>query len=154
MIAGSEPQLASNPPATKDRFRCATRDGVPADIPGFLGRFLKPADRLASLSAAGAEFLIEQHQARAKPQQLLAVTIGYVSQPKFSDRAGYFVRAELPNCCKGPKSLILSAGTHFALVGSSLTGTCSPSVEQTTSIPRGRSRRSKRHGRTRGIARA
>jgi hypothetical protein len=82
-------------------------DGKSSQIPEFLGRFLRPLDQLALLSPANTEVLIRRQPPRARPQQFLFATIGYVSRPKASDGAGLFVRAELPNCSGKPKSLFL-----------------------------------------------
>lgn len=91
-----------------DSVRCTFRDGTTAEIPPFLGRFLTSHDALAFLSAANTEVLIRRQPPRARTQQFLFATIGYASKPKASDRGGFFVRAELPNCSGEPKSLFLA----------------------------------------------
>jgi hypothetical protein len=90
--------------------RCLFADGTASEIPVFLGRFLRYYDDLAVLSPANTEILIRRHPPRARPQQLLFATIGYVSRPKASDGGGFFVRAELPNCSGKPKTLFLADG--------------------------------------------
>jgi hypothetical protein len=90
-------------------FGCAFGDGTTAQIPAFLGRFLRPCDGLAFLSPANTEVLIRRQPPRARPQEFLFATIGYVAQPKASNSAGYLVRAELPKCSGKPESLFLSA---------------------------------------------
>jgi hypothetical protein len=92
-----------------DFVRCTFADGTSAEIPTFLGRFLTPHDALAFLSPASTEVLVERQPYRGRPQQFLFATIGYASQPKASDGAGYLVRADLPNCSGKPKSLFVSA---------------------------------------------
>src|SRR5215831_788008 len=90
-------------------FRCAFGDGTTVQIPAFLGRFLRPCDGLAFLSPANTEVLIRRQPPRARPQEFLFATIGYVAQPKASNSAGHLVRAELPKCSGKPESLFLSA---------------------------------------------
>ena len=89
--------------------RCVFHDGTSAGVPAFLGRFLRQHDGLAFLSPASPEFLIQRQRSRARPQQFLFATVGYVSRPKVGDSAGFFVRAELPNCSNRPTGLFLSA---------------------------------------------
>lgn len=102
-------RLVSQVSAGDPCFRCAFADGTNADVPAFLGRFLAQHDGLTFLSAANTEILAQRQAQRARPQQFLFATIGYVGQPKASSNAGFFVRAELPACSEKPKSLFLSA---------------------------------------------
>ncbi len=82
--------------------------GTDADLPPFLVRFLRPGDSLAFLADSRTEILIERRGFRSRSTQLLYVTIGYVGLPKQRDNgAGFFVRADLPNCSTGPKALFL-----------------------------------------------
>jgi hypothetical protein len=89
-------------------FRCAFVDGTDTEIPAFLGRFLRPYDRLVLLSPANTDALIRRELPRARPQQFLFATIGYVSRPKASVGGGVLVRADLPHCSGRPKSLFLA----------------------------------------------
>ena len=78
------------------------------DLPRFLVRFLRSGDRLAFLSEGHAEILIERRAKGTRPTQLLYAAIGYTSLPKADqDGSGFFVRADLPNCSTGPKTLFL-----------------------------------------------
>jgi hypothetical protein len=93
-----------------ESVRCTFGDGTTAEIPPFLGRFLTPHDALAFLSAANTEVLIRRQPPRARTQQFLFATIGYVTQPRVGERGTFFVRAELPNCSGKPKNLFLADG--------------------------------------------
>ena len=111
------PEVSASPSC----FSRTLADGVIAEIPAFLRRFLRKSDQLALLSPANTEILIRRQETRARTQQFLFGTIGYVSRPKASDSAGYLVRAELPNCSDKPKSLFLSANAirrYFYLLDS------------------------------------
>ena len=104
----AESQEITEPPTAQNSFRCAFFNGAGGGISAFLGRFLGPFDQVALLSPASTEVLIRRQPPRARPQQFLFATIGYVSRPKFSDGGGFFVRGELPNCSGKPKSLFLA----------------------------------------------
>jgi hypothetical protein len=104
----AEPQEIKELIPGQTSFRCAFGDGTGAEVPAFLGRFLRTDDQLEFLSSANTDVLIWRQPPRARPQQFLFATIGYVSQPKASDGAGFFVRADLPNCSGKPKSLFLA----------------------------------------------
>ena len=110
MVAAAELRLVSQLVRAEDCVRCSFQDGTTVDVPPFLGRFLQLHDGLAFLSATNADVLIERRpRSRGRSQHLLFTSIGYVSQPKPNANAGFFVRAELPNCTDKPKSLFLSA---------------------------------------------
>jgi hypothetical protein len=93
------------------RVQCSIQgDETAAEIPVFLGRFLRKYDRLTLLSPGNTEILVTREPPRTRSQRFLFATIGYASQPKASHRGGFFVRAELPNCSIKPKSLFLADG--------------------------------------------
>lgn len=78
-----------------------------AGLPPFLGRFLRPNDRITLLDGtADAGILIERGAGRGEPLQLLYGTIGYASQPKKSEN-GTFVRADLSRCSNRPRTLYI-----------------------------------------------
>lgn len=106
VITPAEPQRIRELIPGQDSFRCPFVDATDAEIPAFLGRFLRPHDQLALLSPANTEVLIWRQSLRARPQQFRFAKIGYVSRPKPRDGAGFFVRAELP-------TVPVNAGTCF-----------------------------------------
>jgi hypothetical protein len=108
-VAIAAQRLVAEVSAGEACFRCAFADGTSAEIPVFLGRFLRQHDGLAFLSAANTEALVDRQTQRARPQQFLFATVGYVGQPKTSDSGRFLVRAELPGCSDKPRSLFLSA---------------------------------------------
>jgi hypothetical protein len=84
------------------------RSDTDPDLPRFLVRFLRRGDRLAFLSEGCDEILIERGANRSRSIQLLYATIGYAGLPKEREGGlGFFVRADLPDCSTGPKSLFL-----------------------------------------------
>lgn len=78
------------------------------DLPPLLGRFIRRTDMLRPVPPGGGVFLIERPRRQSRPQCFLYSTIGYVTQPKMSESAGFLVRAELPHCSGGINALFLS----------------------------------------------
>lgn len=108
MTTSLEPRPISELRLDQGRIRCSFADGTSSELPSFLGRFLRPFDHLSLLSPTNTEVLIRRQPPRARLQQFLFATVGYVSRPKHSDSGGFFVRAELPNCSGKPKNLFLA----------------------------------------------
>ena len=86
-------------------LQCRFEDGATAEVPSILARFLHLRDQLRFLGV-NTEILIQRLSGQ-RCQQILHATIGYVGLPKSGKNGDSFVRAELPNCPDGPKSLFL-----------------------------------------------
>ncbi len=102
-----EPRLLAEAGPSNGFAHCRFEDGGNADVPGILGRFLQRRDQLRFLGAT-TEVLIER-QAGRRCQQILHATIGHVALPKIGQNGQAYLRAELPGCNEGPRSLFLSA---------------------------------------------
>jgi hypothetical protein len=108
-VATTAERIVSELNQTEASTFCTFVDGNVAEIPPFLGRFVRPHDTLTFLAPTYTECLVQRQQSRKHPQRFLFATIGYVSQPKMSNGAGYLVRGDLPRCSGKPSSIVLSA---------------------------------------------
>jgi hypothetical protein len=107
VIAFGAPRTVTELIVRPQQLGCRFADGSGVDLPTFLGRSIRRGDALRLLADGSDVALIERPSPRSQPQYLLYATIGYLAQPKESEKgAGFFVRAELPKSADGLSAAI------------------------------------------------
>lgn len=98
---------APGPGRPKDVRGCNAGDLTLSHAPALV-QFLRRSDTLQPLGEGGTEVLVERRISASRTIQMLYATVGHFGQPKGNHSADTFLRADLPKCSTGPRSLLLS----------------------------------------------